>query len=129
MTVAKIRNPAGNFILPTLASTSAAAAGASPSLPTPDGDWSAVSILNAPGPNSYPVSSLTYLLVYKELNVFGSAMTQVRAKALVDFVWWAVHDGQTYSAALVYVPLPTSIQTLDEQGLRSITFNGQTLHT
>lgn len=129
MTVAKIENPAGNFILPTLATTSDAAASASPTLPAPDGDWSAVSILNAPGANSYPVSSLTYVLVYKELNVFGSAMTQARAKALVDFVWWAVHDGQTYSAALVYVPLPSAIQTLNEQGLRSVTLNGQTLHT
>src|SRR2546427_782131 len=136
MTVAKIRNPAGNFVLPTLASTSDAAASASPTLPAPDEDWSAVSILNAPGPTSYPVSSLTYLLVYKELNVFGSSMTQVKAKALVDFLWWVVHDvvdgkpaGQSYAAALVYVPLPASIQTLDEGGLGSITFNGQTLHT
>ena len=129
MTVAKIRNPAGNFILPTLTSTSDAAASASPALPAPDGDWSAVSILNAPGPTSYPVSSLTYLLVYKELNVFGSSMTQARAKALVDFVWWAVHDGQTYSAALVYVPLPVSIQGLNERGLQNMTYNGQTLHT
>ena len=129
MTVAKIRNPAGNFILPTLTSTSDAAASASPALPAPDGDWSAVSILNAPGPTSYPVSSLTYLLVYKELNVFGSSMTRARAKALVDFVWWAVHDGQTYSAALVYVPLPVSIQGLNERGLQNMTYNGQTLHT
>ena len=136
MTVAKIRNPAGNFVLPTLASTSDAAASASPTLPAPDEDWSAVSILNAPGPTSYPVSSLTYLLVYKELNVFVSSMTQVKAKALVDFLWWVVHDvvdgkpaGQSYAAALVYVPLPASIQTLDEGGLGSITFNGQTLHT
>ena len=127
MTVAKIRNPAGNWILPTLASTSDAAASASPTLPAPDGDWSTVSILNAPGANSYPVSSLTYLLVYKELNVFGSAMTQARANALVDFVWWAVHEGQNYSAALVYVPLPASIQSLDEGGLQTMMFNGQPL--
>ena len=127
MTVAKIRNPAGNWILPTLASTSDAAASASPTLPAPDGDWSTVSILNAPGANSYPVSSLTYLLVYKELNVFGSAMTQARASALVDFVWWAVHEGQNYSAALVYVPLPASIQSLDEGGLQTMMFNGQPL--
>ncbi|HTD81494.1 MAG TPA: phosphate ABC transporter substrate-binding protein PstS, partial [Thermoplasmata archaeon] len=121
------RNPAGNWILPTLASTSDAAASASPTLPAPDGDWSTVSILNAPGANSYPVSSLTYLLVYKELNVFGSAMTQARANALVDFVWWAVHEGQNYSAALVYVPLPASIQSLDEGGLQTMMFNGQPL--
>ena len=139
MTVAKIENPAGNFVLPSLASTASAAAAAAPTLPTSDGDWSGVSILMAPGAGSYPVSSLTYLLVYKELNAIGPSMTQARAKALVDFIWWAVSaqcptapatcDGQSYSTALVYVPLPQSVVTLDEQGLRNVTFNGQTLRT
>ena len=127
MTVAKIQNPAGNFILPSLASTAAAAAGAAPSLPSPDADWSQVSILDAPGPESYPVSSFTYLLVYKELSAIGPSMTRAKAQALVDFLWWAVHDGQTYSAALVYVPIPAAVVTLDEQGIRSMTHNGQTL--
>ncbi len=129
MTVAKVRNPAGNFISPSLASTAAAAAGAAPSLPAPDADWGNVSILNAPGANSYPIATFTYLLVYKELNTLGSSMTQPRAKALVDFLWWAVHDGQTYSSALTYVPLPSAVVTLDEGAIRSITYNGQTLHT
>jgi len=129
MTVAKIQNPAGNFILPSLASTAAAASAAASSLPAPNASWSAVSILDAPGPDSYPVSSFTYLLVYQELNVIGSSMTQAKAKALVDFLWWAVHDGQNYSAALVYVPLPSAVVTLDEGGLTSITYNGQRLHT
>jgi len=128
MTVAKIKNPANNFVLPSLANTTAAASTAT-SLPAPGGDWGNVSILNAPGANSYPISSLTYLLVYKELNVLGSSMTQTKAKALVEFIWWAVHDGQTYAPALIYASLPGSIVTLDEVGLRSITFNGQTLHT
>ncbi|TLZ74675.1 MAG: hypothetical protein E6K14_02965 [Methanobacteriota archaeon] len=129
MTVAKVRNPAGNFTLPTLNTTQAAAEGAAPVLPVPNGDWSGVSILNAAGANSYPISTLTYLLAYKELNVLGSSMTQVKAKALVDFLWWVVHEGQNYSVALVYVPLPPSIVTLDETGIRMMTYNGQTLHT
>jgi phosphate ABC transporter phosphate-binding protein len=135
MTVAKVRNPAGNFILPTLNTTKAAAEGAAPVLPSPDGDWSGVSILNAAGANSYPISSLTYLLLYKELNVLGPSMTKAKAQALVDFVWWAVHDlvagkpaGQSYSAALLYVPLPQSVVDLDVAGLQKITYNGQTLH-
>ena len=129
MTVAKVRNPAGNFILPTLNSTRDAAAGASPTLPASNASWTGVSILNAPGATSYPISSLTYLLVYQELNVLGPSMTKARAQALVDFVWWAVHDGQAYSEALVYVPLPDPVKNLNEQGLRNVTFNGQTLHT
>jgi len=129
MKVAKIQNPAGNFVLPTLASTATAAGAAAVTLPSSDGNWTGVAILMAPGADSYPVSSLTYLLVYKELNTIGPSMTQARAKALVDFLWWAVNDGQSYSSALVYVPLPQSVVTLNEQGLRNVTFNGQTLHT
>src|SRR5437773_3118840 len=124
MKVGKIRNPTGNFISPSLASTAAAAASA-PTFPSPDGDWNNVTILNAAGANSYPIASFTYLLVYKELNAIGTSMTQAKAQALVDFLWWAVHDalgcdpprcpgGQQYAAGLVYPALPPSVVTIDE---------------
>jgi ABC-type phosphate transport system substrate-binding protein len=128
MKVAKIQNPAGNWILPSLASTAAAAASFT-NPPSPSGDWGNVSILNTAGATSYPIASLTYLLVYKELNTIGTSMTAQKAQALVDFLWWAVHDGQTRSAALVYPTLPAGLVTLDEGAIRSITFNGQTLHS
>jgi len=128
MKVAKIRNPAGTFVAPSLASTQAAAASFT-NPPTPSGDWNNVSILNAAGANIYPIASFTYLLVYKELNTIGATMTQTKAQALVDFLWWAVHDGQDRSEALVYPKLPATIVTLDEGAIRSITFNGQTLHS
>lgn len=128
MTVAKVKNPAGTYVAPTLNSTTAAAAGVAPSLPSGAGDWANVSILNAPGTESYPIATFTYLLVYKELNVEGSVMTQARAQALVNFLWWMVHTGQTYAPALVYVPLPQAVVTIDEASINSITLNGQTLH-
>jgi len=107
MKVAKIQNPAGKWILPTPASTAAAAASA-PTLPSPSADWFNVTILNAAGDTSYPISTLTYLLIYKELNTIGTSMTQVKAKALVDFLWWCIHDGQSYSADLAYATLPAT---------------------
>ena len=130
MKVGKIRNPAGNFVLPSLASTAAAAASVA-SFPTPSGDWNNVSILDAAGANSYPIASFTYLLVYQELNTIGTSMTQAKAQALVDFLWWCGHDpgGQQYAAGLVYPPLPPTVVIPDEQAIRSITFNGQTLHS
>jgi len=128
MKVAKIQNPAGKWILPTLASTAAAAASA-PTLPSPSADWFNVTILNAAGDTSYPISTLTYLLIYKELNTIGTSMTQVKAKALVDFLWWCIHDGQSYSADLAYATLPAALVTLDEGAIRSITYNGVALHS
>ncbi len=125
--VAGVKNPAGNYVLPSLNSTAAAAAGAAPSLPAGIGDWASVSILNAPGATSYPIATFTYLLVYKELNTLGSSETQARAQALVNFLWWVVHTGQTYSSSLAYVPLPAPVVAIDETSINSMTFNAQAL--
>jgi phosphate transport system substrate-binding protein len=127
---AQVQNVAGNYILPTLNSTAAAAASASGSLPAGNADWSHVSIVNAAGADSYPIATFTYLLVYQELNVFPSGvMTQARAQALVSFLWWAVHDGQSTAGSLQYVPLPAAVVSGDVTTIQSMTFNGQALST
>jgi phosphate ABC transporter phosphate-binding protein len=127
MKVAQIKNHDGQWVTPSLATTAAAAmAFATP--PPPDGDWGTVSILNQSGASSYPIASLTYLLVYKELNVLTS-LNQTKAQALVDFLWWAIHGGQDLSEALTFPKLSAGLVTVDETAIRSITFNGQTLHS
>ena len=129
MTVAAIQNPAGNWVLPTLASTTAAAQSvASTGLPAGNASWTSVNLLNAPDQNAYPIVSFSYLLVYKELNVV-TGMTQDKATALVQFLWWVIHDGQNLSPGLAYATLPSNVVTIDETTIRSITFNGQTLPT
>jgi phosphate ABC transporter phosphate-binding protein len=125
---AQLKNHDGNFVAPTLETTSAAALAASGSLPSGDGDWSHVNILDAPGANSYPIASFTYILIYKELYNDQSRMNKTSAKALVDFLWWVVHaEGQSYSGALYYAPLPSTVVTLNEATLNSITYNSVTL--
>jgi phosphate transport system substrate-binding protein len=127
MTVAAVQNPSGNWIMPTLASTTAAAqAVASTGLPAGNETWTNVNLLNAPDAQAYPIVSFSYLLTYKELNVIPG-MTQDKATALVQYLWYVVHDGQSLSPSLAYAPLPANVVTLDETTLRSITFNGHTL--
>ena len=127
MTVAAVQNPSGNWILPTLASTTAAADSyASAGLPAGNESWTAINLLNSPASNAYPIVSFTYLIVYKELNVVPD-MTQAKATALVQFLWWVVHDGQNLSPSLAYAQLPSSVVQIDETTIKSITFNGQTL--
>ncbi len=129
MTVAKVQNPSGNWILPTLNTIQIAVqSGASTGLPAGSGDWTNVNLLNAKDPQAYPIVSFTYLLVYNELNVIPG-MTQAKATALVQFVWWVVHDGQANAPGLAYVQLPSNVVQLDEATLRSVTFNGQALST
>jgi len=129
MTVAAIQNPAGNWIQPSLQSTELAVqSGASTGLPSGDASWVNVSLLNAPDANAYPIVSFTYLIVYKELNVV-SGMNQNKATALVQFLWYVVHDGQDLAPAQAYAQLPSNVVQIDEATIRSITYNGQQLPT
>jgi phosphate transport system substrate-binding protein len=128
MAYAFIQNKQGIFIEPTLNSTRSAASAAAATLPKGDQSWTAVNLLNAPGADSYPIASFSYLLVYKELSVLPT-MDKAKAQALVDFLWWATHEGQSYAPRLQYVPLPQTVVSLNEQTIKSITFNGQTLRT
>ncbi len=109
---AKVKNPAGNYIEPTVATTTAAAAGAAASIP-PD---LRVSIVNAPGADAYPIASFSYLLIYQQQK------NPAKGKALSDFLLWATHEGQQYSAGLFYAPLPKNIVTLVDNKIKGLTF-------
>lgn len=125
MSYAFVQNADGtDFVEPTLVTIAADAASASTSLPDSDADWSKVSIVNQPGKNSYPISSFTYLLVYKDLSQVNG-MTQEKAKDVVNFLNWAIHDGQQYSSDLLYVPLPDAVVKKNEQAISSIGFTGE----
>jgi phosphate transport system substrate-binding protein len=125
MPYAFLQNKAGKFIEPTLDSTRAAAASASRSLPAGDKSWESVSLLNEPGENSYPIASYSYLLLYKELSTNPNINSQEKAKALADFISWALTDGQKFASILSYVPLPDEVVKLDQDTLKSLTFKGQ----
>jgi phosphate transport system substrate-binding protein len=127
MTVAAVQNPSGQYIMPTLQSTTAAVSvGASQGLPTGDQSWTSVSLLNTNGADAYPIVTFTYMLVYKELNVIPG-MNLAKATAIVQMLWYIVHDGQVNAPRLSYATLPENVVTINEASIRSITFNGQTL--
>ncbi len=127
MPMAAMQNPAGNFVMPSLASTTAAAQSIPTSgLPAGNGDWAGVSLLNSPGDQAYPIVTPTYVLLYKELNVING-MTMDKARQLVDYVLYVVHDGQQLAGSLQYASLPENLVQINEATLRSIMFNGQAL--
>lgn len=125
---AQMKNHDGYFVTASLDTTAAAAAAAVPTLPAGDGDWSSVHILNAPGQDSYPIATFTYLLVYKELYNEQTKMDKTVAKTLLEFIWWVVHeDGQAFASPLQYAPLPDEVVELNEVTLRAIVYQGEPL--
>jgi phosphate transport system substrate-binding protein len=128
MTYAEMLNTAQQtYIAPTLASTMLAAS-TLPSLPT-NGNWTQVSLLNSNTSGAYPIVTFSYIMVYQELNVYGSSMTLSRAQDLVNYLWWIVTTGQDQSAPLYYVALPSNVVSNAQATLRMITYNGQQLHS
>ncbi len=123
MPYASIQNQEGNFIEPSIESTEAAVAAAGGNLPAGDASWNNVTLVNAQGADSYPIASFSYLLLYKEL-ADNPTMTEAKANALVDFVNWAITDGQQFAPELDYVPLPELVVQQTQDTLSQITFNG-----
>ena len=110
--IASIRNAAGKFVEPSIASVTAAAAGAAEKLP-PNTDYR-ISIVNAPGADAYPISSFTWLLVYQ------NQTNPEKGKKLTDFLKWALHEGEQSAAALDYAPLPSALTTRLDNTLATI---------
>jgi len=130
MSYAFVQNPNGgsSYIEPTL-SSSALAASSLPNLPTGDGNWTSVNLLNQNVAGAYPIVTFSYIMVFRELNVYGSAMTQARAQALVNYLWFVVHDGQNQAKILSFVALTAPVVANAEATIRLITYNGSTLHS
>jgi phosphate transport system substrate-binding protein len=105
-----VQNMNGEFVSATLDSVTAAAAAATKAMPK---DFR-VSITNAPGAGVYPISSFTWLLFYE------SPSDKKRSRIMMDFMKWALTDGQKFAAELGYAPLPQDIAVLAMAALKRI---------
>lgn len=113
------------FIEPTLDTISAASSGVADSLPAADESWNGVSLVNAPGSDSYPLASFTYLLVYDDLKLVTDNKEQ--AKVVIHMIHWMITDGQDFSSSLLYVPLADKVIELGKNGLSQVTYDGESL--
>ena len=118
------KNKNGDFVQASTETIQAAVENAVATLPKGDESWENVTIVDAPGKNSFPVASLTYILIYKDLN---NVDNKEEAQALVDFLWWIIHDGQQFADPLYYVALPSALVSLNEDTLKLVNFQGTTL--
>jgi phosphate transport system substrate-binding protein len=118
MPVGVLKNKKGNYVEASIKSVTAAANVKI----APD---ARVSITNTEIADGYPISSFTWILLYKEQNFDGRSAE--KAKAVVKLVWWMTHAGQQYTTPLVYAPLTKVAQKVVEANLKSIVFSGKSL--
>jgi len=115
MPFADVKNASGNFITPSAESASACAQ-------FEIADNTRVSIANSDSPNGYPISSFTWVIVYKEQN-YGNRDERT-VEALVNMLWWMIHDGQAINPTLGFAPVPQAAVIKAENLIKSVTFNG-----
>ena len=116
---ADVQNKSGNCITPSLASLAAAA-----DLPSYPADLR-FNLANTAAAQGYPIAGTTWIIVYKDLSKV--LKSEDRANALVDFFWWAIHEGQADAAPLVYGSIPRILLAQDEAAVKSITWAGTPL--
>jgi phosphate transport system substrate-binding protein len=105
-----VQNQAGEFLRATTETVSNAAAAASKNMPK---DFR-VSITNAPGHNVYPISSFTWMLLQV------SPTDVARSRMMVDFMRWALTDGQKFAPELGYAPVPHEVVALEMAALKTV---------
>jgi phosphate transport system substrate-binding protein len=93
-----LKNAAGKWVKASIDGVTAAAATAK--IPA---DYR-VSITNAPGPNAYPISSFTYLLIPTQ------PKDMAKEKVIKDMLSWCIKSGESEVSALSYAPLPEDLQ-------------------
>jgi len=114
MVFAELKNKAGKFIKPSLESTTAAAKAEVP-------EDTRITLTDSDAPDAYPISSFTWLLVYKEQNYNRS---EQKAKEIVKMLKWVITEGQQYNNELMYAKLPENVVQKAEKAIETITYNG-----
>lgn len=102
MSFGAVKNASGKFLRASTDGVTAAAAAAAKTMPA---DYR-VSITNAPGATSYPISSFTWLLIPTHLS------DAAKMSALKDFITWMLDHGESEASALSYAPLPKQVQDM-----------------
>lgn len=121
-----VQNRAGNFVQPTLQAITYAASNETKIISPTD---LRQHIVNAHGGQSYPISTYTYIMVYKEMSTNPHSSKNV-AYALAKFLWWIIGPtGQAIAPGLIYAQLPSNIVSADQTLLRSLTWAGQQIIT
>ncbi len=123
--VARIENPAGAFVAPNATTTTDAAAGAGAPTSASNSAWENLSLLSAPGGESYPIVSFGFVVVYSDLGkAYQGGLSNYDAWWLLTFLEWVANTGQASLLPKGAAPLSGPILTLDGEILTEVSYNG-----
>ena len=117
LAMARVRNGAGKMIAPTIEALERAAKSA----PAPANDEERVMLLDAADEDAYPIAALSFVVLPRD------APDRVKGEALAKFLWWAVHDGQSFARGLDYAPLPPALVARAERAIGDLREGGRPL--
>lgn len=115
LTSAAIPDSTGKYLLPASQGAQTCAASIGNNLPSD----LRVRIAGCSGGGAYPISGFSFVVLRQHQD------DATKAQALVDLLWWMIHDGQQYATDLYYGTLPSAVVTLDENKLKSVMAGGK----
>ncbi len=118
LSVGAIRNKSGNFIKPSLSSTSLAAQGSIP-------DDTRVSITDSDIAEAYPVAGFTWIILHEDQGITGK--TETKVKTIANLLKWMVTDGQVFTEPLHFAPLPEEARKKALKLIEKINYNGKSI--
>jgi phosphate transport system substrate-binding protein len=117
----QVQNKNGKFVTCTPASVSKAGGGAADKF---KGNLLVANFWNQPGDDAYPISGVTYIIVYKDLK---NIKNQQQAQSLINFLSWTAHDGQKMATEMDYAPLSDTLIGKIDAVLGTVTYNGKSV--
>ncbi|MGC8764598.1 MAG: phosphate ABC transporter substrate-binding protein PstS [Brevinematia bacterium] len=116
--IAYLKNKANNFVLPEIENIKEAAR-------TTEKDILNTGIINSKNKNAYPISTFSWIIVYKDLSLSTKNIKQ--AQAIVELLWWMTHNGQKFNEIYDFAPLPENIMPLVEERILSLVYKDKSL--
>ncbi len=124
-TWASVQNPAGVFVTPTAANTTAAAVASNPPVIPETGTPSNESLVDQPGNDTYPIATMCYVVLYKDIGIaYGGSVTQNTAAWLASYVLWVTTAAQSRGVPLGYAPLSPALVTWDSEVIELVVYYG-----
>ncbi len=116
--IASLKNKSEKFVFPEIENIKEATLGI-------ESQNTNFSIINSKNKNAYPISTFSWIIVYRDLSQTTKNIKQ--AEGLVNLLWWMTHEGQKFNELYDFAPLPTNMVLIVEKRIYSLVYKDKKL--